>query len=817
MNATCFAYGTTGSGKTYTILGDLNTHGGEKGISELVVEYLFGKVGREKECVVKMSYLEIYNEQVKDLLGDCLDPLIIMEDPIKGVMVPGLSEYTVDSPKTLISHIQQGNNRRTTGETSANQFSSRSHAILQLSLERRRSAAHTFSKLSLIDLAGSERAARAHSRGLRHVEGARINCSLLALGECIKVLSDRRKVGAFVPYRNSKLTRLLKESLGGNTKTVMVACVSPVLSCYEETINTLKYAERAKKIKKEVFRNVRKVEESIDYYKGVVEKLREDISLLKGQLRNKASCAEVKAGIKSIEDDIDKDCSNPKKISDHLLSKYEEYCEIKQSLQELERIEESNKELTKNLKESIKQLQSTDSAKKAQLEVEQNRLKELNKNIEVNGRMKKSIEASLTENIAEQNRLRNMVEKLGEAQKKDIIELQIAIRTLRLKNMDLEMQNMEMKKCAYMTEIERARYKEEIENMNKQLQEMKLKLKQKNNLTSLNKTSSGVFRKLKTPQENSKKLCIHLEDLILKSRVEKRVTPVAVHNRRMGPEYELSKLSPKKGGESPVENCAISRASSVKKQGTKLSNTKKALVRCIATFGGKQHANIKLKKRSESIMQQDASTKEPVVVKTSLTKRPTSRKPNKPNASISYRDSKKLNNFVAAPNKIQQLRNERKLAHNHGNDLRPIQKKFTTVYSIALRQNKREDRLKICNAIEAHKQCIRNYTGAPLISLVKEATNQREEIIAARGHREKLRANHLRRRSKEAPYVHKLVNSSSGVKLTQEIDELIKTQKANLVASLEGSKEKQEIARLVFPGDVDEAKGEDSVNESLVQ
>ena len=131
INATCFTYGMTGSGKTYTILGDFyKTSTGEKGISELAIEFLFSKM--QKNHTIKMSYLEIYNEQVKDLLVDHFSPLIIVEDPIKGVTVPGLTEYTIESPKSLLNYIRYGNQKRTMGETSANQFSSRSHAILQI-------------------------------------------------------------------------------------------------------------------------------------------------------------------------------------------------------------------------------------------------------------------------------------------------------------------------------------------------------------------------------------------------------------------------------------------------------------------------------------------------------------------------------------------------------------------------------------------------------------------------------------------------------------------------------------------------------------
>ena len=149
--------------------------------------------------------------------------------------------------------------------TGANQFSSRSHAILIFSIEGRSRTRGIkegifYSKLQLIDLAGSERAAATENRGQRMVEGANINKSLLALGNCINILSDKAKAGSFVPYRDSKLTRLLKDSLGGNTKTIMISCINPSYLAYEETVNTLKYASRARNIKKKTVRNTREVE-----------------------------------------------------------------------------------------------------------------------------------------------------------------------------------------------------------------------------------------------------------------------------------------------------------------------------------------------------------------------------------------------------------------------------------------------------------------------------------------------------------------------------------------------------------------------------
>lgn len=242
-----------------------------------------------KKFIIRISYLEIYNEHVRDLLDDKQTQLMIVEDPVRGVFVPELREIEVEHPSELIDLIVDGNNRRTMASTTANQFSSRSHAILQISIQTSGSSLEMadqifYSKLSLIDLAGSERAASTSNRGQRMVEGANINKSLLALGNCINILSDKNKLGSFVPYRDSKLTRLLKDSLGGNTKTCMIACVSPSYICYEESINTLKYAERAKKIKKKTKKNIKEVEVHMSKYKEIIDGLKGEIDFLKSQL-----------------------------------------------------------------------------------------------------------------------------------------------------------------------------------------------------------------------------------------------------------------------------------------------------------------------------------------------------------------------------------------------------------------------------------------------------------------------------------------------------------------------------------------------------
>ena len=176
----------------------------------------------------------------------------------------------------------------------ANSESSRSHAICQIMLvstdkTRNTEEVHLKGKLSLIDLAGSERGTVTENRGIRLREGAKINTSLLALANCINALGDKTKKGFFVPYRDSKLTRMLKDSLGGNCKTVMITTISPASSQYEETINTLKYANRAKNIKMRVEPNKKLVSQHISAYKNIIADLRDEIDKLKSQLQRDIS------------------------------------------------------------------------------------------------------------------------------------------------------------------------------------------------------------------------------------------------------------------------------------------------------------------------------------------------------------------------------------------------------------------------------------------------------------------------------------------------------------------------------------------------
>ncbi|CAH9088092.1 unnamed protein product [Cuscuta europaea] len=251
-NGSVFCYGATGAGKTHTMLGTT----ANPGVMVLAIKDLFAKIRQmsfDGNHVVHLSYLEVYNETVRDLLSPGR-PLLLREDK-QGIVAAGLTQYRAYSTDEVMALLQQGNHNRTTEPTRANETSSRSHAILQVMVEYRAkdgsdNVVSRVGKLSLVDLAGSERALATDQRTLRSLEGANINRSLLALSSCINALVEGKK---HIPYRNSKLTQLLKDSLGGACNTVMIANISPSNLVFGETQNTLHWADRAKEIRTKAY------------------------------------------------------------------------------------------------------------------------------------------------------------------------------------------------------------------------------------------------------------------------------------------------------------------------------------------------------------------------------------------------------------------------------------------------------------------------------------------------------------------------------------------------------------------------------------
>eukprot|EP01137_Pigoraptor_chileana_P013076 Opistho-2@66158 len=284
-NGTVFAYGQTGCGKTFTMSG-LHDPPEHKGIIPSAFEHIFEQIAVQEatQFLIRASYLEIYNEEIRDLLGD--NPkarLELKQHPDTGVYVKGLSHITVKSVEEIEQAMTLGYSHRTTGATLMNQESSRSHSIFTITIEASEMRAedtdgkpHIRSgKLNLVDLAGSERQEKTGATGQRLKEATKINLSLSALGNVISALVDSN--AKHIPYRDSKLTRLLEDSLGGNTKTLMVACVSPADNNYLESLSTLRYANRAKNIK-----NKPKINE--DPKDALLREYQEEIMRLKAML-----------------------------------------------------------------------------------------------------------------------------------------------------------------------------------------------------------------------------------------------------------------------------------------------------------------------------------------------------------------------------------------------------------------------------------------------------------------------------------------------------------------------------------------------------
>ncbi|XP_050791984.1 kinesin-like protein KIF21A isoform X8 [Gopherus flavomarginatus] len=320
-NATVFAYGQTGAGKTYTMgTGfDVNITEEEQGIISRAVKHLFKCIEEKKQAAIKQElptpefkvnaqFLELYNEEVLDLFDTTRDidaknkksNIKIHEDSTGGIYTVGVTTRTVNGEAEMIQCLKLGALSRTTASTQMNVQSSRSHAIFTIHLCQTRvcsaidtdnvtdnkiisesSQTNEFetltAKFHFVDLAGSERLKRTGATGERAKEGISINCGLLALGNVISALGDKSKKATHVPYRDSKLTRLLQDSLGGNSQTVMIACVSPSDRDFMETLNTLKYANRARNIKNKVMVNQDRASQQINGLRSEIARLQMEL------------------------------------------------------------------------------------------------------------------------------------------------------------------------------------------------------------------------------------------------------------------------------------------------------------------------------------------------------------------------------------------------------------------------------------------------------------------------------------------------------------------------------------------------------------
>ncbi|KAM8982882.1 kinesin-like protein KIF27 [Ara ararauna] len=326
-NATVFAYGQTGSGKTYTIGGGhiASVAEDEEGIIPRAIQELFQHISENHniDFHVKVSYIEVYKEELRDLLDleNSVKELHIREDEKGNTVIVGAKEFQVKCADEVMSLLENGNAARHTGTTQINDHSSRSHAIFTISISPKwsaesqkstdaaqnsswKSADMVASKFHFVDLAGSGKVTKTGNTGERFKESIQINSGLLALENVISALGDPKRKSVHVPYRDAKITRILKDSLGGNAKTVMITCISPSSSDFDESLNSLKYANRAKNIRNKPVANYNPDQDRVDETELEIRLLQE--ALQNQQVNNKCShdLNQEKNHISSLEEQL---------------------------------------------------------------------------------------------------------------------------------------------------------------------------------------------------------------------------------------------------------------------------------------------------------------------------------------------------------------------------------------------------------------------------------------------------------------------------------------------------------------------------------
>ncbi|CAK60607.1 unnamed protein product (macronuclear) [Paramecium tetraurelia] len=321
-NSTIIAYGQTGTGKTYTMHGfSFTPNSDQLGIIPRSLHNIFTHIQMKSNSMttfmVRASYLQIYNESISDLLRPDHQQLNIREDKKRGVFVENLSEWAVRSPPEIYQLMRRGNAKRVTASTRMNDTSSRSHAVFIITVEQIEETPDgkraRVGKLNLVDLAGSERVRVTGATGIRLEESKKINQSLSALGNVISALTELKQPKSHIPYRDSKITRLLEDSLGGNCKTTFMAMISPAIEAFSESLSTLKFANRAKNI-----RNTPMVNQDQDQG-ALLRKYQLEIQKLKQELDERS-----KMPIDSMVAELEKERQKALEDKQEVMSAYEQ-------------------------------------------------------------------------------------------------------------------------------------------------------------------------------------------------------------------------------------------------------------------------------------------------------------------------------------------------------------------------------------------------------------------------------------------------------------------------------------------------------------
>lgn len=378
-NGCIFAYGQTGSGKTYCMMGTEQ----DSGVVPRIAANLFEEANALKqkgvEVCVEVSYYEIYNEKVRCLLrptaGGYEDSTLrIREHPKYGPFIEGLAKFVVSSQAEFLQLLRGGNRVRTTASTAMNATSSRSHAVFAITLTQKETKEESISvktsKLNLVDLAGSERASKTMATGTRLAEGSSINKSLSCLGKVISALADSEDTSKqrHIPYRDSTLTWILKDNLGGNSKTVMLATISPSSSQYDETMSTLRYAERTKKIVNKAVVNEANNNDLVTALQNEIKALRSQLSSASAKERTRL--LEELSASEAVKKDLTSSLEEKLTVTKRLMAEREEYMlqlEHKLSVQhaEIEELRAANEEKEKHIEKLLQRIKDFGSTSNA--------------------------------------------------------------------------------------------------------------------------------------------------------------------------------------------------------------------------------------------------------------------------------------------------------------------------------------------------------------------------------------------------------------------------------------------------------------------
>ncbi|XP_051961530.1 kinesin-like protein KIF3B [Xyrauchen texanus] len=497
FNGTIFAYGQTGTGKTYTMEGVRNDPE-RRGVIPNSFEHIFTHISRSQnqQYLVRASYLEIYQEEIKDLLSkDQSRRLELKERPDTGVYVKDLSSFVTKSVCEIEHVMNVGNQNRSVGATNMNEHSSRSHAIFVITIECSELGPDgenhiRVGKLNLVDLAGSERQTKTGAQGERLKEATKINLSLSALGNVISALVDGRST--HVPYRDSKLTRLLQDSLGGNARTVMVANIGPASYNLEETLTTLRYANRAKNIKNKPHVNEDPKDALLREFQEEIARLKEQLEKRSGKKKRKRRRRVGERGEEIEDEDDDEDdeedgIDEEKGIADYW-QEQQEHLENERSaiMEDHSLVAEEKQRLLKEKEKKMDDLRKEKEASEmlaAKVKAMESKLLVGGKNIVDHTNEQQKILELKRQEIAEQQRREREMQQEMECHDEETLELketysslqqEVDIKTKKLKKLFSKLQSVKAE--IQDAQDEHVKYRQELEQTQNELtRELKLK------------------------------------------------------------------------------------------------------------------------------------------------------------------------------------------------------------------------------------------------------------------------------------------------------------------------------------------------------